>query len=128
MSTPSKEKTFTVKENTYTAKFPNNKEYVQIQNNKARLASHYDQLQFLGAEGDYATLLVDAEAHLSVICPNLMKDLAKPFGELNFEEGREIVNVYTNEIRPWYNGVLNFIFGVNKEETTTTTTVPANAG
>lgn len=125
---PPKTKTFTVKDNNYQITFPNNKQYVQIQNMKVMLCPTIDVLGSIGSEGSFAESLVDAEAHFTVLCPSFVKDLAKPFGELSLEEGLEIVQIYANDIRPWYNEVMNFIFKANKEETKTTQTTSSNAG
>lgn len=104
------------KGNSYQVNFPNNREYVKIQNLKSLLASNYDSLEYNGPEAMFAQAIVDAESHLSVMCPDLVKSLNKPFGELSLIESREIVTMYTQEVRPWYNELLNFVFGVNKKD------------
>lgn len=101
---------------TYTVNFPNNRQYIQIHNNKATYANHYAELRFMGAESQYAESLVDTFSHLQVLIPELIKDLTKGFLDLTLVEGVQLVNAYGIQIRPWYNENLNFIFGVNKED------------
>lgn len=115
---PSKTLVFKFNDTEYTITFPNNKEYLAIQNLKAVLAPNADIFQNIGAEGIYAESLADVEAHLTVLCPKLIKDLAKTFGELTMIEGKQIVEAYSTQFRPWYNQWLNFIFRVTKEEDT----------
>jgi len=109
---------FTVRDVTYDINFPTNREFIRIQNLKISLASNIDAFKFGGAESSYAEVLVEVESHLSVLCPKLIKDLNKNFGDLTLAEGREITLVYSDVFRPWYNYWLNFVFQANKEEKT----------
>lgn len=109
-------KVITFQEKSFTVNFPNNRQYVTIQNLKASLASNYDSLQYNGAEGSFAETIVDMESHLTILCPDLIKSLNKVIGELSLIETKQLVEIYVNEVRPWYNECLNFVFGVNKEE------------
>ena len=112
---------------TFEVKFPNNREYVRIQNLKSILASNYESLQYIGTEGSFAEMIVDAEAHLTVMCPKLVKSLNVPIGDLSLVDMKTLTALYAEKIRPWYNECLNFIFGVDKKkislETTETTTI-----
>lgn len=107
---------FNFKENTYSIEFPNNRQYIAIQNLKATLASNYDSLGFMGAETQFAELLVDTQAHLTILCPSLLKDLNKPFGELDLITTKEISECYVQQFRPWYNNWMNALFGVVEEK------------
>lgn len=112
---------------TFEVKFPNNREYVKIQNLKTILASNYESLQYIGSEGSFAEMIVDTEAHLTVMCPKLVKSLNVPIGDLSLIDMKALTALYAEKIRPWYNECLNFVFGVNKQEvsleTTETTTI-----
>lgn len=125
MDAPSSQLIFEINEKSYPLVFPNNRQYIAIQNQKAVIASQYAELKYMGAESQFAEQLVDAIAHLSVLAPDLLNDLNKPILDLGLKEGRELVKAYTDSFRPWYNANLDYIFGVNKEDnnaTTTTTT------
>lgn len=122
---PSKVLPFKVKDSTYEINFPNNRQFIAIQNLKSVLAPNYETLGFMGAESEWAQSLVEVEAHLTILCPQLIKDLSIKFGDLTLLEGKEIVQCYADQFRPWYNEWLNFIFKSTKEEDTTTTTTIA---
>lgn len=109
------EKVIEFKGTSYKITFPNNRQYVKIQNLKSILSSTYDSLEMNGPESMFAQAIIDTEAHLSVMCPDLVNSLNKTFGELSLIETKEIVEMYTSQVRPWYNELLNFVFGVNKE-------------
>lgn len=115
-SIPSKKTTLTLLDTTYEVNFPTTGQYIAIQNLKGSLASNYDALKFQGAESQYAETLVDAIAHFSVLCPKMVESLAKPIQDLDMIQSKEIVEVYTNQFRSWYNEGLNFVFQVNKKD------------
>lgn len=100
----------------YQVEFPNNKQFIAIQDAKAMLAKNYDSFKYMGVEASYAESLIDMQAHFSILCPQLIKDLAKPIGDLNMLEGWELVKVYNNEFRSWYNKLLDFVFKTDKAD------------
>ena len=104
-----------VLENTYTVEFPDNGQYLRIQNMKIVISPAYDSLRSVGDQGGYAELLTDMEAHFSVLCPDLIKSLGKPIPKLSMTEGRELVKAYTEQFEPWYQEQLGIVFEVNKE-------------
>lgn len=108
--------TFTINEKNYEISFPNNRQYIAIQNAKATLASQYAELKFMGAEAEFAELLVDTIAHLQILAPDLIKDMNVSMLDLDLMKGRELSIAYAKQFRPWYNQNLNFIFEVNKDE------------
>jgi len=107
---------FTFGENEYKIEFPNNRQYIAIQNTKAALASNYDSFAFMGTEAQFAELLVDTQAHLTILCPDLIKDLNKPFGDLDLVDSRKLSEAYANQFRPWYNKWMNLVFGVEDKK------------
>mgnify|MGYP000635614151 CR=1 FL=1 len=117
---PQKSLQFSINGTTFEIQFPNNEQYLRIQNKKLLLSPNYDALSYIGAEGEWAHNLVDVEAHLSVLCPDFIKSLSKKFGELSLIEGRELVEAYSEQFRPWYNEWMNFIFSASKKADETT--------
>ena len=115
---------FKVAETSFNITFPNNRQFVQIQNAKATLSSNYDLLGQMDAESALAQKLVDVEAYLTILCPDFIKSLTKSFGELSMEEGQKLIVAFNDQFLPWYNENLALIFNANKtDETTTTTTI-----
>lgn len=110
-----KKLTFELKEHTFSIEFPNNRQYVAIHNMKAMLSPQYESLQYMGAESEFATVIVDAVSHLSVLCPDIIKSLqVLSLMDLDMKATQELVKVYTEKIRPWYNEWLNDLFEVPK--------------
>jgi hypothetical protein len=107
--------TLKVKDQSYLVKFPNNGQYRMIQNLKTSLSPYYDNLSGLGEEGEYTKALVDMEAHYVVLCPDLIKNLAKPLFELSMIETRELLETYTNQFRPWFQECMSFVFSSCEE-------------
>ena len=106
-----------VKEQSYEITFPNNSQYLRIQNLKSVISPSYEVLSQQGEEGNWALLITDMQAHFMVLCPELVKSLAKPIEQLTMLEGRELVELYTKQFQPWYNECMNVVFSTNKEET-----------
>lgn len=107
---------FTIEGNSYVINFPTNRQYIAIQNLKAAYASNYAEFQYMGAEPSYAGVLVDAAAHLTILCPQLVENLNKPILDLDLLQGKKLVDCYNDQFRPWYNSTLNFVFGVTKDD------------
>lgn len=112
---PLKTLNFELRGTGYEITFPNNRQYVAIQNLKVQLLPNYDAMKFMGGDSQWAQLLADTEAHLSVLAPKLIKDLTVPFGELSLMESKVIVEAYVKQFVPWFQECQDFIFGVNKE-------------
>lgn len=110
-----KQLNFEVKGHTFTATFPTTNNYLKIHNLKASLSPHYDALLYMGTESSFATIVVDTIAHLTVMCPELVKSLQKPMSELELSELVELSEVYSSKVRPWYNELMNFIFKAPEE-------------
>jgi hypothetical protein len=115
---PSQVLTFILEGSSYNIKFPTNRQYLAIQNYKSELSSHYDTLRFMGAEGAYGELLTDCIAHLTVLAPELVKDLKSNILDLSMEEGMRLTEAYSKQFRPWYNECLNFVFMAGTEPKT----------
>jgi hypothetical protein len=100
----------------YTVKFPNNGQYQKIQSIKSQLLPDSFNMEFAGAESQFAVTLAEAQAHMTVMCPTLIKDLPKSFSELELIEAVEILDIYVKEIRVWYNEWLEIIFKVVRKD------------
>lgn len=101
--------------NLYEVQFPNNGQFVRIQNLKSVISPSYESLYGQGEQGNWAQLTTDMEAHFTVLCPKLIQDLAKPIPKLSMLEGRQLIEVYSKQFLPWYNDCLDLIFSANKE-------------
>lgn len=104
------------KEKSYTINFPNNGEYLRIQNMKPIISPSYDILRQVGTDGMYAEVITDMIAHFTILCPKLVSDLAKPISELSMSEGKELLSIYNDQFKPWFDKCLSIVFGANKEE------------
>ena len=109
---------FKINDKTFIINFPTNRQYIDIHNTKAILASQYAEFKFMGAESSYAEVLVDTIAHLQILCPDLIKSLNRDLLDLDLQKRRELTVAYNSQFRPWYNENLNYIFGVGKNEET----------
>lgn len=100
----------------YKVNFPNNRQYIAIHNLKAQIAPQCAELRFMGAESNFAELLVDTIAHLRIMCPDLNGEINKDPLDLELVEGRTLTQAYTDQINKWYQDNLKFIFDVNKDK------------
>lgn len=128
MSTPEEKKNkteevkmslkFKFEDREYEINFPSNAQYIKIQNLIPHLADRVSDMKYNGPEGQLGELLVDCSAHLSVLAPKFMDDLKVPLldDDCPFAVGLAVTTLYSAEIRPWYNKVMNFLFDANKKE------------
>jgi hypothetical protein len=60
--------------------------------------------------------MIDMEAYLTILCPQLMKDLkCDSFGELGLEDYLELKQAYNEKFIPWWNGIIE-LFNPKKKD------------
>jgi hypothetical protein len=97
-------KEITVKGRKYEISFPNVGQYYQIEVNKQRLGkgSYNSMIGNPTISAQRALDMIDVEATLSVLCPQLVADLkVKSFSELGLKDFKEISDIYMNEVFPF---------------------------
>jgi len=85
--------------------FPNIGQYLDIESLKLSLsANNYNQLLSAGTVGAiWALDIVDAVAHLQVLCPGLGRDLSfNSYLDIPIQKANQIVSVYKDQFLPWY--------------------------
>ena len=113
-----KEISFELKGNTYSIKFPNVGQILDIEVLKSSLAKgFYSSMQAtLNRDSQFALDVVDCQAYLTVLCPQLMKDLKVPFQELQIEEVIEIRSIFVDKILPFIKQWRDIIANIGKEK------------
>ena len=113
-----KELEFKVKGNVYKIKFPNVGEYIDIQTMKMSLSrNQYGSMEraFLPSM-QRALNMVDIESILTVLCPDLVKNLVpEGFSKLGLKDYKELEGAYSEQIVPWWKEIED-IFTPEKEE------------
>lgn len=104
MDLPKKEIDFSINDNEYGAKYPNNGQFIDIQAMKARLTGDsYNTI----ADGNttssqLARYTVDMISFFNVCCPKLKLDLKlNSFSELEMIDSKKLLKVYVSIILPW---------------------------
>lgn len=103
---PPRELSFTVGENTYKVKYPNNGQLIQIQSLKHSLTGNQYNSISEGRElsDQLAKYSADRDAFLITCCPQMRKDLkVATFAELEAEDSSKLLTVYIKTILPWLN-------------------------
>jgi hypothetical protein len=105
MAFPSKTKQITIKENSYTINYPNNRQSIAIAARKEQLSRQtYDSLTSSNdAANMFAGLLIEAIANFEVLMPEQF------FKDLNFQSivdadiiaGANLLKVYRDQYMPW---------------------------
>ena len=113
MQLPAKTKEITIKNNTYTVSFPNNRGLLSIYARKAQLTKdRYDSL-INSNEGNslYMATMCDAIAFFSECMPaQFFKDLnVSNLADLDAISGAELTEAYTRQFVPWYDQWINAI-------------------
>lgn len=101
---PSKQVSFSVKENSYTVKFPNNGQFIEVESMKSLLTrTTYNDIAAGGSvSSQYAKVTVDMIAFFHVCCPQLRKDLAvESFSQLEMIDSKVLLQTYIKTIMPW---------------------------
>jgi hypothetical protein len=109
---------FEVKGNTYTIKVPTPGDMIDVERIKQALSGgYYDNMMRTSTISAQESLLViDIQAHFSVLCPSLMTDLkAEDVRKLTAEDYRELKNAYTKQFIPWWNNWLKLFRGEDEK-------------
>lgn len=105
-----KQKQIIIEGNPYNIEFPNVGQYLDIENMKMMLTNNtYSALlQSRLRTAYFAIDLVDAISVMYVLVPGLRKDLnVKNYNELDTFMAKKIVKVYQEQIKPWYDELMN---------------------
>ncbi len=103
-SLPSNTITFKIIENSYTIKYPNNGQLLDIESTKSLLTrqQYHSIAQGEQVSAQRARVTTDWIAFMSICCPDLKKELLiNSFSELDQISSKKILLVYIKEILPW---------------------------
>lgn len=94
-----------VKGNEYTVSFPTVGQFRSIETLKSVLSngSYGAMLSQNTVYSNKALDIIDMEACLTVLAPDLFKDLKCQFKDLGFEDYAELEEAYKEQFLPWYN-------------------------
>ena len=102
-----REMTLKIKENSYAVKFPNQGQFIDIENLKMILSNGmYGALQAARTvDSEFALDMIDAQAYFTNLIPDFLKDLkVKTFRELDLIDATEVRNAYVEQLVPFING------------------------
>jgi len=89
----------------YNLKLPTNRQLINIEAMKSRLSlGMYDQMilgKTYGAQN--ALNMIDMICYLSVLCPDVLKDLKVDIDDLNVIDSMALLKVYIEKVEPWGN-------------------------
>lgn len=97
-----------IQDRSYSVSYPNVGQFYQIESLKLQLSNgYYNSLVLLGTKSALSALdMIDIEATLSVMVPQLIKDLkVKNFGELGIADFSEIRKAYEEVVVPLFKEV-----------------------
>lgn len=112
-------KVIKIAEKDYTVKFPTVGQIMDIEQRKQILtASTYGAMVRTITRSSVFTLeLVDAISCFTVLLPELSKDLdVKSYLDMDAFQGRELVKVYNEDFRPWFQPFLKELYKDMDEE------------
>ena len=99
-------------DNSYEISVPSVGEFYDIEVNKQMLGKgFYSSIVQTGTVGaQHAADMIDIESHLTVLCPELIKDLkCTSFKDLGIEDYNEIKNVYIKDFIPWWKQIQDLL-------------------
>ncbi len=102
---------FPLKGQSYNIAFPTVGQYRDIQIAKQNLSmNNYGGLfRSMLTESEDALDMIDIEANLSILCPELIKVLKVPFSELGLLDYTEIRKVYREVFEPWWSEIMKIL-------------------
>lgn len=106
-------------DNQYTIKMPTVGNFYDIEVNKQVLGKGFysSVVKTNTVSAMHAADMIDIEAHLSVLCPDLLKDLkARSFKDLGLEDYNEIKKVYIKDFVPWWEKIHKLLKDAEKDE------------
>lgn len=106
-----REFTFKVKDNKYRVSIPNPGQLLAIETEKASISMGiYRNIMAANTIGsNYALDIVDMQAYLSVLVPDLLKDLKAPILELDLLDFNQLKKEYSEQFIPWVNSWMSMI-------------------
>lgn len=110
---------FTIKGEKFTVEFPNIGKLIDIESLKQAMTNNrYGAMAASGIASMYHALdAVDAIVFFQVVCPSVLLFLrAKDFSSLSQETSKELVEVYKDQILPWYSGVMKELYDAAGEQ------------
>lgn len=104
---------FTVKGHEYTVKFPTVGQYYSIEALKQSLGrGNYNTMVQSPLQSVQDALdMIDIEATLTVMCPDLIKDLKVSITELDIRDYLDIKKAYVQQVAPFFRSVNDVLRG-----------------
>ena len=99
--------------------FPKVGQFLQITSLKNALTDNqYAEMVRGNLQGfDFMLDIVDMIASFSTLIPELRKQLdVKSYGELDLIEAKKLVQVYSEQYRPWYNEIMKSVYEYGQED------------
>jgi hypothetical protein len=97
----------------YTIKAPNAGEILAIENLKASLTPYYREIAEKGTSfGNLALDTVDMTAHLTILCPELIRNMQVPIMKMGLPDLLQLKKAYITQFAPWWsewNKLINHI-------------------
>ena len=109
---------FEVKGNTYTIKVPTPGDMIDVERMKMVLSSGYynEMMRTSTISAQESLMVIDIQAHFTVQCPELMKDLkCEDVRKMAAEDYQALKTAYTKEFVPWWNVWLNLFRGEDEK-------------
>ena len=109
---------FEVKGNTYTIKVPTPGDMIDVERMKMVLSSGYysEMMRTSTISAQESLMVIDIQAHFSVQCPELMKDLkCEDVRKKAAEDYQALKTAYTKEFVPWWNVWLKLFRGEDEK-------------
>lgn len=103
----------------YPVKFPNVGEFYRIEAMKQSLALGFynAMIQSASVQTQHALDMIDVQATLVVLCPQLISDLkVKNFGELDIRDYKAILDAYYATVAPFFKEIEELLRGENEDE------------
>lgn len=110
---------FTVKGEKFTVQFPNVGQLIDIESLKQAMTNNrYGAMAASGITSMYHALdAVDAIVFFQVVCPSILLFLrVKDFSSLPQETSKELVEVYKQQILPWYSDIMKELYDAAGEQ------------
>lgn len=117
---PKKEVSIEIGGNRYQVKFPKNRDFLKIENEKNRLSnSDYSSLVYRADNSGFlAKLIIDTISTFSVLIPNLEKDLnIKSYLDLDLIQQNLLTTTYLEQYLPWYQSWIELLSNPSKLKT-----------
>lgn len=109
---------FVVKGHEYTVKFPTVGQYYSIEALKQSLGrGNYNMMVQSPLRSVQDALdMIDIEATLTIMCPDLIKDLKVPITELDIRDYLLVKDAYVKQVAPFFKLVNDALHGVIDDE------------